>query len=69
LIEFPVRLDDKVFTIKGGWPALATNTLHFGDFREWTEHEGFKKGFDRLLRDLKSEGPPAGSPPPAPARP
>jgi len=25
-----------------------------GDFRNWKDHDAFKKAFERLLRDLKS---------------
>ena len=56
LVLFPVRLDDAVFAIKGGWPALISNTRNIGDFRRWEDHARFKNGFERLLRDLKAEG-------------
>ncbi|MBZ5531299.1 MAG: hypothetical protein LAO20_07705 [Acidobacteriia bacterium] len=29
-----------------------------GDFRDWKNHDKYKKAFDRLLRDLKAEGTP-----------
>ena len=54
-ILFPVRLDDAVFAIKRGWPALVTNTRNIGDFRKWAEHDAFEATFARLLRDLKAE--------------
>jgi hypothetical protein len=60
-VLFPVRLDDAVLGIKSGWPALVKKTRSIGDFRGWKDHDGFKKWFDRLLKDLKSEGPPAPS--------
>ena len=56
LVLFPVRLDDAVFAIKGGWPALIGNTRNIGDFRRWKDQDQFKNGFERLLRDLKAEG-------------
>src|SRR5262249_46492765 len=59
LVLFPVRLDDAVFEIKGGWPALIGNTRNIGDFCRWEDQSGFEKGFERLLKDLKAEGPPA----------
>jgi hypothetical protein len=30
-------------------------TRHLGDFRNWKDHDAFKKAFDRLLGDLKAE--------------
>jgi uncharacterized protein YjbI with pentapeptide repeats len=53
-VLFPVRLDDAVFSVNGGWPALVTNTRNIGDFRKWKEHDMFQETFARLLRDLKS---------------
>jgi hypothetical protein len=58
-VLFPVRLDDEVFAVKKGWPSLISNTRNIGDFRAWKDHDGFKKGFKRLLKDLKAKGPPA----------
>ncbi len=26
-----------------------------GDFRQWKQHDDYRKAFDRLLRDLKAE--------------
>ncbi|HYM11537.1 MAG TPA: hypothetical protein VEU62_12440 [Bryobacterales bacterium] len=28
---------------------------HIGDFTNWKNHDSYKKGFDRLLRDLQAE--------------
>lgn len=56
VVLFPVRLDNTVMEMKGGWPGLIKNTRHIGNFCEWKEHDAYQKGFDRLLRDLKAEG-------------
>jgi uncharacterized protein YjbI with pentapeptide repeats len=55
LILFPIRLDDAVMKIEGGWPALIRNTRNIGDFRKWKDHDSYQKTFARLLRDLKAE--------------
>ena len=55
-VLFPVRLDDAVMGIPGGWPAYVRNTRHIGDFREWEIHEKYQNAFNRLVRDLKAEG-------------
>jgi uncharacterized protein YjbI with pentapeptide repeats len=59
-VLFPIRLDDAVMKVEGGWPALIRNTRNIGDFSEWKDHDSYQKAFARLLRDLK-----AGSKPPA----
>jgi uncharacterized protein YjbI with pentapeptide repeats len=53
-VLFPIRLDDTVFKVGEGWPALIKNTRHVGDFTRWKEHDSYQKAFDRLLRDLKA---------------
>ena len=55
-VLFPIRLDDAVMRVEGGWPALIRNTRNIGDFRQWKNHDSYQKAFDRLLRDLKAEG-------------
>jgi len=52
---FPVRLDDSVLEIKTGWAADIKRTRHIGDFREWKNHDSYRKAFERLMRDLKAE--------------
>jgi hypothetical protein len=53
-VLFPIRLDNNVMEIQGGWPALIRNTRNIGDFTHWKEHDSYQKAFDRLLRDLKA---------------
>jgi hypothetical protein len=51
-VLFPMRLDDAVMDIEGGWPALIRNTRHIGDFREWQDGIAYQRALQRLLRDL-----------------
>jgi uncharacterized protein YjbI with pentapeptide repeats len=55
-VLFPIRLDDAVMETRQAWTADIRRTRHIGDFRNWKNHNCFKKAFDRLLRDLKAEG-------------
>jgi len=54
LVLFPIRLDDAVRETDQAWAASLRRTCHIGDFRNWKDHEAFKKAFERLLLDLKS---------------
>ena len=35
--------------------AAKARQRHVGDFRNWKDHDAYKKAFDRVLRDLKAE--------------
>lgn len=53
-ILFPVRIDDYIFE---GWehPRKADVVSKVvGDFRKWRERDEYRKGFGRLMRDLKA---------------
>ena len=54
---FPIRLDDDVMRSNRAWAADIRRTRHIGDFRKWKDHDSSKSAFERLLRDLKTEGP------------
>jgi hypothetical protein len=54
-VLFPVRLDDAVMDIKTGWAADIRKSRHIGDFRDWKNHDSYRKAFERLMRDLKAE--------------
>jgi TIR domain/Pentapeptide repeats (8 copies) len=54
-VLFPIRLDNAVMEIEGGWPGLIRNTRNIGDFTCLHRHEVYQKALDRLLRDLKAE--------------
>ena len=53
IVLFPIRLelDDAVMDTNEAWAAklLARNV---GDFRHWTDHNAYKKGLERVIRDL-----------------
>jgi uncharacterized protein YjbI with pentapeptide repeats len=53
-VLFPIRLDDSVMDTDKAWAADIRRQRHIGDFREWKNHDSFKKAFERLLRDLKA---------------
>lgn len=40
---FPIRLDDTVMEINGGWPTLIKNTRYIGDFKGWRDHELYRR--------------------------
>jgi len=52
-VLFPIRLDEAVMETDQAWAADIRRTRHIGDFRDWKNHDSYKKAFDRLLRDLK----------------
>lgn len=54
LVLIPIRLDDAVMDVGGGWPALIKNTRNIGDFRRWKNHDSYSKSFAKLVRDLKA---------------
>jgi uncharacterized protein YjbI with pentapeptide repeats len=53
-VLFPIRLDDAVMEPGEAWAADIRRTRHIGDFRNWKNHDAYKKALDRLLRDLKA---------------
>ena len=55
MVLFPVMLDDAVLEAKTGWAADVKRSRHIGDFRDWKNHDSYRKAFERLMRDLKEE--------------
>ena len=53
IVLFPVRFDDAVMRTKQAWAASIRRQRHIGDFRNWKDHDTYKKSFERLMRDLK----------------
>jgi hypothetical protein len=53
-VLFPIRLDEAVMETGEAWAADIRRTRHIGDFRDWKNHDSYKKAFERLLRDLKA---------------
>lgn len=56
-VLFPIRVDDAIFENKEPWADEIRRTRHIGDFREWKHHDSYTKAFERLVKDLKKEGP------------
>jgi hypothetical protein len=54
-ILMPVRIDDAVFETGEAWAAKLREGRHIGDFRDWKQHDAYRKVLDRLVRDLKVE--------------
>jgi len=52
-VLFPIRLDDAVMDINGGWPALVKRTRHIGDFTRWKGHDSYRKGNRGAIRVQK----------------
>jgi predicted component of type VI protein secretion system len=53
LVLFPIRLDETVMQLAGGWPAFIRNTRHVGDFTNWKQHDDYQQALERLLRKRK----------------
>lgn len=53
-ILFPIRLDDSIFDINESW-AVDVQSRHIGDFRNWKNHDEYKKSLERLIKDLKAK--------------
>jgi len=54
-VLFPIRLDEAVSEVEGGWPTLIRNTRHIGDFTRWERFDDYQKALARLLHDLEAE--------------
>ena len=54
-VLFPIRLDDAVFNTTDQWAHDIKRNRHIGDFTGWKDHDEYRKGLERLLRDLKVE--------------
>jgi TIR domain/Pentapeptide repeats (9 copies) len=53
-VLFPIRLDDAVMETGEAWAADIRRTRHIGDFRDWKNHDSYKRALERLLKDLKA---------------
>jgi uncharacterized protein YjbI with pentapeptide repeats len=53
IVLFPLRIDDAVMDTSEAWAAKLRAQRNIGDFRRWKDHDGYKKSFERVLRDLK----------------
>jgi hypothetical protein len=52
-ILFPLRIDDAVRDTPEPWARKLWDQRHIGDFRQWKDHDAYKRSFERVLRDLK----------------
>jgi|HubBroStandDraft_6_1064221.scaffolds.fasta_scaffold80631_2 uncharacterized protein YjbI with pentapeptide repeats len=50
-VLFPVRIDDAILNTEEAW-AAKLRARHIGDFRDWKNHDAYRRSFDRALRDL-----------------
>jgi hypothetical protein len=53
-VLFPIRIDDAITDCTKAWAADIRRKRHIGDLTRWKEQDHYKKGFDRLLRDLRA---------------
>jgi hypothetical protein len=52
-VLFPIRLDDEIMTTCEPWAAKLRGR-NIGNFLRRKDYDGYKEGFDRVLRDLAS---------------
>jgi hypothetical protein len=50
-VLFPIRLDEAVMHTNEPW-AAKLRARNIGDFTRWKDHNAYKTGFDRVIRDL-----------------
>jgi hypothetical protein len=60
IMLFPVRLDDVVLQTPEPWARKLRDQRHIGDFTRWKDHDGYRKSFERLMRDLTVQRTPEG---------
>jgi len=54
-VLFPIRIDDTVMESREAW-AARIRSRHIGDFTNWKDRDSYRKAFERLMRDLGTEG-------------
>ena len=52
VVLFPIRLDDAVLETTKPWARKLRGQRNIGDFTRWKDHDAYRKGLERLLRDL-----------------
>ena len=52
-VLFPIMIDNAVMDSEEAWATYIKDNRHIGDFRDWKNHDSYRKAFDRLMRDLK----------------
>jgi uncharacterized protein YjbI with pentapeptide repeats len=53
-VLFPICIDDAVMDATQPWAADIRRSRHIGDFSRWKDRDSYRKGFERLLRDLEA---------------
>jgi hypothetical protein len=53
VILVPIRLDDAVRQSPEPWARKLRDQRNIGDFTRWKDHDAYRRGFERLLRDLR----------------
>ena len=56
LVLFPVRIDNAVMETERAWAADLRRMRNIGDLTQWKDHDAYQTAFQRVLRDLQSEG-------------
>jgi hypothetical protein len=54
-VLFPIRIDAAIMDTNEAWARKLRDSRHIGDFSKWKDHDSYKKGLERLMRDLKVE--------------
>jgi hypothetical protein len=52
-VLFLIRVDDAVLNTTEGWARGLRIQRNIGDFCLWKDHDAYRKGLERMLRDLK----------------
>lgn len=55
-VLFPIRLDGSAMQTTKAWATTIRQTRHITDFTGWKDQQVYQRAFERLLRDLKTEG-------------
>jgi uncharacterized protein YjbI with pentapeptide repeats len=58
IVLFPIRVDDAVMDTNEAW-AAKLRARNIGDFTRWKDHDAYKKGLERVLRDLAPKPKPS----------
>jgi hypothetical protein len=59
IVLFPIRLDNAVMETNEAWAAKLWRARHIGDFTCWKDADQYKKGLERVLRDLAPKAKPS----------
>jgi uncharacterized protein YjbI with pentapeptide repeats len=54
-VLIPIRVDDAVMETDREWAAELRRTRQIGDFRQWRDHDIYRKAASQLIRDLATD--------------